>query len=348
MKSYRISLLLSLAVLYACQDKTTTEPEPAALCKPKSAISTNTVEIKLPDGKTATATNNSTTTSEFNADLLPTSQRIESKGVSPVSESESTSTITYTYDDKGVLTGRKETKLDKLKTGAGNQTQSFDYTETYTYNAAGKITQVTTKLSGIDLAGKMTNSQTSVKYEYNANGVLTKKYDVYADGSRMVLEYEGGKASKGYMLSKNGNPVAPELKFDATGYLISTKSGTSEVKNEYDTEGNLIKSETLKDGKQIAYTVFEYGEAVPKTKAEPLFKGFPVLLKTTGAATKYLTKTTIFELVAPATTAQKTTETTYTYKFDEQNRYPLEVSSQSLTGTTTTVNNKVTYVYGCL
>lgn len=107
----------------------------------------------------------------------------------------------------------------------------------------------------------------SYTYEYDDNGYLTKRTELYASGAVSYwLEYENdaeGRELKETLYDNDGMHIYRELEYDEAGNMIRKsefeEDGTAgaQWQNEYDAAGNMIKS-TIVFSTGRVYSIMEY------------------------------------------------------------------------------------------
>lgn len=141
-------------------------------------------------------------------------------------------TATYEYDAKGQ-------KIKEIITGKTGGTR----TAVYAYDAAGRMTAVTT-------------AEGTTTYTYDGEGNVTSI--TYPDGSRDTLAYDS--ASR-LVKAVTASGITTEYAYDIQGNMIQERTGNSLTAYEYDAEGRIVQK-TEADGRKILYTYDERGNCL--------------------------------------------------------------------------------------
>ncbi|MBD5539839.1 MAG: PKD domain-containing protein, partial [Lachnospiraceae bacterium] len=144
-------------------------------------------------------------------------------------------TATYEYDAKGQ-------KIKEIITGKTGGTK----TTVYDYDAAGRMTAVTT-------------AEGTTSYTYDGEGNVIAI--TYPDGSRDTLAYDS--ASR-LVKAVTASGITTEYAYDIRGNKIQEKTGNSLTAYEYDGEGRICKK-TEADGHEILYTYDERGNCLQES-----------------------------------------------------------------------------------
>ena len=228
-------------------------------------------------------------------------------------------TTTYTYDDKGRLSGESSKKDGKITSSIvyswsedGTHTKTTKSngvkTKTVYYDANGNVTReelfsgsnVTSyTTSAYDSLGRLTKSESysgtslrgSLEYKYNVHGDITheKATGIFGEADNRYEYFENGKVKK-ITVTVGGRKQQEIEYFEDESYNVTVYTGANYVSCTYDKEGNVLAEETYSGGTKIIYK-YQYHEN-GKTKSVTSYTD-----DTLTSCTKYLESGNIAEMM---------------------------------------------------
>lgn len=193
---------------------------------------------------------------------------------------------TYTYDAAGFLTALVEKTRWKTEQDGGSYEQRTAYTysngrltesaqqflgdprgvvslatSTYTYDAAGALTRLTTATSFPNLPDSLKGNSS------------------YQNGLTTIRTYQNGRLTD--WVEKNGNVEVRPYKLQ-NGLATTFTQSNSQTVYTYDGQDRISKEEYWADGQLKNETVYSYTDVKQATDTWPAFKGFPVTLGVRG------------------------------------------------------------------
>lgn len=237
-------------------------------------------------------------------------------------ESNSLSTITYSYDGDGYVIG---SKMDL--TFVGKDVRDISTTNVqYTYQK-GRLSQEirnnvydrTTFATGTK---SISTNQTTTTYVYESNGSLSKIIVESNSSSSGIYKYttflNDGKVTKRVYQSGNG----PETEFEtySNGLLVQDKNGTSTRFYKYDDANHLVKIETWESGKQYTYIdqTFDSQKSIYLAMPTKFFKGWPAPTDERGISSNNILTTKIGYIQPNGSAIETNNNYTNTYQFNEK------------------------------
>ena len=238
-------------------------------------------------------------------------------------------TTNYQYDADGFLIKQVYQSSSK---DLDNLNSSYSFTFTYTYKN-GKLEKSVFNNSSTDNKGKTTTETRTENYEYNADGKLSKYSNMsIRDGSSTntfyLYEYANGILSKLSYNNGISGTVTPLIEINSQGLLTKEVNGTQEYRYQYDTDGNLLRSETWRSGIKMYINIYEYDTQQNINLSIPKFKGHPDVSFYLGKdylATHNITKDSRGRIIGGVEKIDYTYA--YTYQYNSQN---LPASSEVL------------------
>lgn len=272
-KTVFIAAALTCLLLNACK-KDSSGGTPTGSCKLTEVVTTGTADIGSSDPYTVNTTERLT----YNDQHLLSGFSTQSQGKYSSNKTYTyNSNYSYQYDASGFLL------KDILQTSgrdAAGKTNSRNYTNDYTYTNS-KLTKKQQSYTAVD-DGKTSSGSTTLTYEYNGEGKLTKYTFAYtsSDGSGgssfTTYEYSGGKLSKLTYSDGRGGTVTPLIEVNAQGLMTKNVSGTTDFRYQYDAAGNLVRTEQYSAGKKTDVSIYETdGKQNAAAMFYPAFKGHP-------------------------------------------------------------------------
>ena len=272
-KTILIAAALSGLLLDACK-KDASGSAAVDNCQLAEVITTGTADIGSPDPYTINTTERLT----YNDQHLLSGFSSQSQGKYSSNKIYTyNSNYSYQYDANGYLL------KDILQTSgrdAAGKTNSRNYTNDYTYVNKRLIRKQQSYTAADD--GKTSSGGSTLAYEYNADGKLSKYSFSYtnSDGSGgssfTTYEYSGGKLSKLTYSDGRGGTVTPLIEVNTQGLMTKNVSGTTDFRYQYDAAGNLVRTEQYSAGKKTDISVYETdGKQNAAAMFYPAFKGHP-------------------------------------------------------------------------
>lgn len=167
----------------------------------------------------------------------------------------------YEYDNYGYLSRLTHTTLT-LNQGSDKATFIYDNYPPYRQGQievsevtdyeyeAGLLHTLSTK-TAIIFSSEKTTPKTqsnqinkSYRYDLDAKGSVLKMTEISAGGGTQISDYINGTLSSKIYLDQNGGTYVTTI-YNQTGKIVSSKSGSTETKYNYDNKGNLTKLETF-------------------------------------------------------------------------------------------------------
>ncbi|SOD92783.1 hypothetical protein [Spirosoma fluviale] len=196
-----------------------------------------------------------------------------------------TTTVTYTYDAAGYLTGStSQQQITDILPGNKTTTAAVSITTSYSY-ANGRLSTAVTK--NIGAYGVTTN--TTESYEYNASGELTQKtaLNTYTYDPATANEIPGSPTGPLRIWTYQQNQLVDYAeRSGAVDYrpltivngLVTSYSTAGNYKTiwEYDSQNRQTKAADYVSDTLTIMTTQTWSDAKPATASLPAFKGFPV------------------------------------------------------------------------
>ena len=257
------SFALLLSIVISCKQSTSTDVTPADLSCQVQAINAVGVEF----GTTFT------TGTAFNYDAKGQLTSVVESNSNTTGNPTSRTTETYTYDNSGYQTAYKyvytypgysddtdnytyEYTNGRLSKQTDQATTSYlqaTYTGTYTYDAAGALTQLLSSTAGKITLGGITTAYTNSFTALYANGMLTVQKVLVNGKETATYTVENGRIT------------------------TETSSDGTKTRYTYDAGGYQTKKELLTaSGTVTSSTTTEYGATPAPKSVYPASKGFPV------------------------------------------------------------------------
>lgn len=234
----------------------------------------------------------------------------------------------YNYDAQGNrLSSAMQSTRTLLK---DNSKEEFSSNISYEYNAEGFLVKetngatVTTHEYADGRLAKTTQGTTVTTYGYNAAGLLTTT-EIRNSGQLSVntaYEYTDGKLSKRISTFSDG-------RIASTGYITNAQglvereilSSSFENRYQYDTEGQLVRAETWRDGQASgSFRTYQYDnqKILP---FRPKFKGHTDIQAFFGKSVHNLTKQIVWSVDASGVEKESYSEV-YEYQYNGKG-YPV-------------------------
>lgn len=178
----------------------------------------------------------------------------------------------FSYDAKFNLTqmSRPNSFTSRFTYNADGQLTTFDVTETGGSGVTETYTYTQGRLTKLSRLFKGTSNASTTSYEYDAQGQVTKR--TYASGAYFTYVYD-----KGVLVSQTytGNDKVVGTYTVANGNLTRYDNGAGTITTyERDALGNVIKSETTKDGKVQSTSTYKYEDKPSVVQRLFTFKGW--------------------------------------------------------------------------
>ena len=264
------SIVLSLVLFASCK-KTEDNPDNTTQCK----LTETSINGQSDLTGTDPGTYSQTQKNEFNDKNL-----LSGRSTQQSSKTKSNKTSTYSssenfqYNADGYLVKQVS---QSSSTDINNKSYTYSGTSTYEYtnNRLTKEARTTSNFDG----SKTVTSTLNITYEYNTDGKVTKYAytSSSSDGSSSnyfsTYEYNNGILSK-LSYSIGGVSTTPLIEVNNQGLITKQVTGTQEFRYQYDTEGNVLRTETWKSGKKTDIRIYEYdNKQNVNLTSYPQFKG---------------------------------------------------------------------------